>query len=797
MAAPSFTLNRAEVVDRNFVAFCKSCGGGCGMAPRRPIGEPIYRESPQLTGRALRELFESQMTSRLLDLAARELRKDGRGYYTIGSSGHEGNVVIGRLARYSDPAFVHYRSGAFLAERWRQREGPDFIRETLLSFMASSLDPISNGRHKVWGSVPLCVLPQTSTIASHLPKAVGAALALERAKRLKLPLRVGAFGDIPADSIMVCTFGDATTNHNVAQGAFNLCSYAAYQKLNVPVLFVCEDNGIGISVHTAGGWIEANFAHRPGLRYVRGDGLDLVDAHRAASEAVDFVRQTRKPAFLHLQTVRLLGHAGTDPETEYHTLQQIEADEARDPLLATARIMLEAGFMSGDEILDMYEGIRRRIRQQCETLGTPPKLTTAAEVVRSLAPLRADAVMREATRTAPEPVRLHAFELPATPGFTKTGATTALPASATPRLPEHQPPRHLGVLINWALRDLLAKYPDTSIFGEDVAARGGVYYVTAGLAARFGPARVFNTLLDETSILGMAIGAAHLGMLPMPEIQYLAYLHNAIDQLRGEACSSNFFSNGQFPCGMVVRVQGLGYQKGFGGHFHNDNSIAALRDIPSLIVAVPARGDDAAMMLRTLAAAAKIDGRVACFIEPIALYMTKDLYEPDDGKWLCAYPPPDRAIAVGEGRVYHEEANDLTILTYGNGLYMSLRAAKTLHESHGVAARVIDLRWLSPLNTTFILEQAQATGRVLVVDEGRFSGGVAEAILAAIHEKSQDITAHRVTGMDTYIPLGPAANEVLPTESSILAEALALVPDRDGKTRTSGARRSEPVSIPQ
>ncbi len=136
---------------------------------------------------------------------------------------------------------------------------------------------------------------------------------------------------------------------------------------------------------------------------------------------------------------------------------------------------------------------------------------------------------------------------------------------------------------------------------------------------------MFNTLLDETIILGLAQGFANMGMLPVPEIQYLAYFHNACDQIRGEAASLQFFSNNQYRNPMVVRIAGLGYQRGFGGHFHNDNSIAALRDIPGLVVGCASRGDDAAMMLRTLAALAKVDGRVTVFLEPIALYMTKDL----------------------------------------------------------------------------------------------------------------------------------------------------------------------------
>jgi len=185
-----------------------------------------------------------------------------------------------------------------------------------------------------------------------------------------------------------------------------------------------------------------------------------------------------------------------------------------------------------------------------------------------------------------------------------------------------------------------------------VAQKGGGYTGTKGLQKAFGRRRVFNTLLDETMILGMAQGFANVGLLPIPEIQYLAYFHNACDQIRGEAASLQFFSNDQYRNPMVVRIAGLGYQRGFGGHFHNDNSITALRDIPGLVVGCPSRGDDAATMLRTLTALAKVDGRVSVFLEPIALYMTKDLYEAGDGKWLTSYPAPGEAMTLGEGREY-------------------------------------------------------------------------------------------------------------------------------------------------
>src|SRR4029079_4759170 len=191
--------------------------------------------------------------------------------------------------------------------------------------------------------------------------------------------------------------------------------------------------------------------------------------------------------------------------------------------------------------------------------------------------------------------------------------------------------RTLAGCLNAALADELGRRPELIVFGEDVARKGGVYNVTHDLQRRFGAGRVFDTLLDETSILGIAQGAAHIGLLPMPEIQYLAYLHNALDQIRGEAASLQFFSQGQFRNPMVVRVPGLAYQKGFGGHFHNDNSVGALRDIPGVVLAVPARGDDAARMLRGCVAMAKENGRVVVFLEPIALYHEKDLNADDDG----------------------------------------------------------------------------------------------------------------------------------------------------------------------
>ncbi|WP_454831217.1 thiamine pyrophosphate-dependent enzyme [Pseudoxanthomonas wuyuanensis] len=737
-------LNRAEICDRNFTEFVTEWNGRAGAGPA--AGDAIL-DGSALDARGFAELLESQLISRHLDLMARVLRVQNKVFYTIGSSGHEGNAMVARLTRHTDPAFLHYRSGGFMAERFRKLPGMDPVMDSALSFAASAEDPASGGRHKVWGSKPLWVLPQTSTIASHLPKALGTAIAIEQARR------IGHASPIPEDSIAICSFGDASSNHATAQTAFNAAAWTAYQKLPAPVLFVCEDNGIGISVKTPGGWIERNFAGRADLDYFHADGLDLASGYGQVQAAVEHCRRTRRPTFLHLRTTRIMGHAGTDFEIEWRPIEELCAVEATDPLLRSAAIALESGLMSKEQLLASYEAIRKRCFAAAEEADRRPKITRLEDVVAPLAPYSPDAVMAEAARAAPQDKRIAVF-------------------GNQDKLPEKLPPRHLAIQINNALHDLFCKYPEALLFGEDVAQKGGVYTVTKGLQKAFKGSRVFNTLLDETMILGLAQGYANLGMLPVPEIQYLAYFHNACDQIRGEAASLQFFSNDQYRNPMVVRIAGLGYQRGFGGHFHNDNSIAALRDIPGLVVGCPSRGDDAASMLRTLTALAKIDGRVSVFLEPIALYMTKDLYEAGDGQWLFPYPPQEQAMPLGEGRVYHQQADDLVIFTYGNGVPMSLRAARRIEARHGWKVRVVDLRWLVPLNEAFIVEQAKTAKRILVVDEGRHSAGVGEGIITAIAEGGHgERPFQRVVGADTYTPLAGAALLVLPGDDDIVAAA--------------------------
>ncbi|MEU7934324.1 thiamine pyrophosphate-dependent enzyme [Micromonospora echinofusca] len=816
-------------------------------AQRRDQARPVTDDTT-LTGARALELFDAQATSRQLDLAGRWLRSFGEGFYTIGSAGHEGNAAVAAALRATDPALLHYRSGAFYCVRAAQAGGsapaeqpaaeqpeddqpeaarpgaervgaghggsdrpaeappgdavglgdardPDApapdepavdarsvvgqqlspayaeaARDVLRGMVASSREPIAGGRHKVFGRADLAVVPTTSTIASHLPRAVGMGLAVERLRRLDTSgrrdgARAGAEqAPRPTDAIVVCSFGDASVNHASATAAFNTAGWYDHTGLRIPVLFVCEDNGLGISVRSPKGWVETVLRSKPGIRYFAAEGDDLVRAYEAAAEAAAWVRRHRRPAVLHLSTVRLMGHAGADAETAYRSAGEIAADLDRDPLAGTARLLVDAGVATGEELLARYDEIGWQVRRIAEEVLDEPKLTAPADVVAPLAPRRPARLARAVADAAARA---------AGPGAGARAETFG------GKPPELTGPLTLAQSINAALADGMLDHPQMAVFGEDVGAKGGVYGVTKGLRDRFGAARVFDTLLDETSILGLGLGAGLAGMLPVPEIQYLAYLHNAEDQLRGEAATMQFFSQGAFRNPMVVRVAGLAYQEGFGGHFHNDNSVAVLRDVPGLVIAVPARPDDAAPMLRTCLASAAVDGSVCVFLEPIALYHTRDLYADGDGEWLAHYAEPGAwtggHVPIGRARVYGVgSAEDVTIITFGNGVPMSLRAAATLADE-GVGTRVVDLRWLSPLPVADIIREAAATGRVLVVDETRRSGGVGEGVIAALVDAGYVGAARRVAGVDSFVPLGPAARQVLVSEEAITQGARTLL----------------------
>ncbi len=723
-------MDRADIVDQAFRKRLED-----GTLPRGATA------SGPLTNAEAVAIFHAQCLSRNLDRRSRKMQAAGEGYYTIGSSGHEGMAAVASALRPDDMAFLHYRDGAFQTRRAAQVPGTTPTWDMLLSFATATEDPISGGRHKVLGSKLLNIPPQTSTIASHLPKAVGAAYSIGLAKRYGPEHKA-----LPDDSLVMCSFGDASANHSTAQGAINTACWTSFQSVPLPLLFVCEDNGIGISTRTPSGWIAANFSERPGLKYFHANGLDLYDTFRAATDAANYVRRRRKPAFLHLSLVRLYGHAGSDVQQSYLSKETFEGWEANDPLAHSAGLLINKGVLTADDVLAIYQETEAQCERVARQVITRPRLKSANEVMASIIPPKRSCALTNGPAPA---ARAKAFGRDA-------------------QLMEN--PQPMARLLNWALTDLMLAHPEIIMMGEDVGRKGGVYGVTQKLVDRFGPDRMIDTLLDEQSILGLAIGMGHNGFVPIPEIQFLAYLHNAEDQLRGEAATLPFFSNGQFTNPMVLRIAGLGYQKGFGGHFHNDNSLAVLRDIPGLIIACPSRGDDAALMLREAVRLAREEQRVVVFVEPIALYPMRDQHVEKDGGWLCQYPAPDRRIPLGEVGV--EGDGPLAILTYGNGRFLSTQAKATL-SAMGIETRVIDMRWLAPLPVEGILRALDGAKAVLIVDECRETGSQSEALMALMAEQC-DVPFARLAAADSFIATGPAYAATMPSAQSIHDAAAAL-----------------------
>lgn len=695
-----------------------------------------------LTKQQVFDLVDTQLTSRLLDVHSRELQAAGESFYTIGSAGHENNATIAAAFRSNDMAFLHYRSGAFFIQRQRQVPGSTPIYDMLLSFAASADDPISSGRHKVLGSHNHFVPPQTSTIGSHLPKAMGMAYSIGLAKR------TNHSGVVPNDSVVLCSFGDASANHSTTQGAINAACWASYQSVPVPVVLICEDNGIGISTATPHRWIESSFSHRPGMEYVSCDGRNLLDVYRASKEAERIARRLRKPVFLHMRCVRLYGHAGSDAEMTYLTKEQIAHNDSQDPLRFSLALLNQLGIADQASMREHAERLYERIHAVGRMAIARPKLKDAAAVMADIAP--------------------------------------SYPAKAVPpvaageqreRLFSHDKhnvgkPQTLNKLINWALLDLMHQYPNIVMAGEDIGKKGGVYGVTNRLVNSFGPNRVINTLLDEQSILGLGIGLAHNGFLPMPEIQFLAYVHNAEDQIRGEAATLQFFSSGKYANPMVIRIAGLGYQKGFGGHFHNDNSITVFRDLPGVVLVCPSNGASAAKLLREAVRLADEQKRVVVFLEPIALYNTKDLHEPGDNLWQQDYPEPTERITFGEVSTTGE-GTDLAIVSYANGFFLSCQAQKILAEQD-IQARVIDLNWLHPLPMESLLKAIAPCKKVLIVDECRETGSLSEELMTRLQEAGSKHKVARLTADDSFIPLAKAAYYVLPSVEGIVEKAKKL-----------------------
>jgi len=314
--------------------------------------------------------------------------------------------------------------------------------------------------------------------------------------------------------------------------------------------------------------------------------------------------------------------------------------------------------------------------------------------------------------------------------------------------------------IREGLVEEMVRDPNVFCLGEDIGAYGGAFKVTDGLVARFGEQRVLDTPISEVGIVGAAAGAAHMGMRPVVEMQFIDFIANAYDMLTNYVATARY--RAMLPCPMVVRGPSGGYVRG--GPFHSQNPEAGFVHTPGLKVVYPATAEDAKGLIKS----AIRDDDCVLFFEHKYLYRRVKGVMPDG----------DHVVPIGKARTARE-GTDLSIITYAATVFKALEAAEQLQAEDGISVEVIDLRTLAPLDDEAIQATVRKTNRVLIVHEDTRTGGLAGEITARINERSfawLDAPVLRVTAHDVPLPYAPQLEDfVLPQTSDIVRAARAVV----------------------
>jgi pyruvate/2-oxoglutarate/acetoin dehydrogenase E1 component len=307
--------------------------------------------------------------------------------------------------------------------------------------------------------------------------------------------------------------------------------------------------------------------------------------------------------------------------------------------------------------------------------------------------------------------------------------------------------------IREGLAEEMERDKDVFILGEDIGAYGGAFKVTEGLMAKFGESRVIDTPISEAAIIGAAAGAAHMGMKPVCEMQFIDFISCGYDMLTNYVATARY--RAMLPCPMVVRGPSGGYVRG--GPFHSQNPEAAFLHTPGLKIVYPSTASDAKGLIKS----AIRDEDCVLFFEHKYLYRRiKDVM-----------PDGDHLVPIGKARTARE-GKDVSIITYAATVWKSLEAAEQLEKEDGLSVEVIDLRSIAPMDDDAIVATVKKTNRVLIVHEDTRTGGVAGEITARINELAfewLDAPVLRVTAADVPLPYSPPLEDyVLPQTNDIV-----------------------------
>ena len=623
---------------------------------------------PDVSREELKKWYGLMHLARVLDDKAPNYLKQGLGWsYHAPCAGHDAiQLALGMTFRPNrDYLFPYYRDLATCVAAGLTAE------EILLNGMSKATDVASGGRHMSnhFAKPEIGIQNVSSCVANHAQHAAGLARAIK------------TYGK---DALVFCSVGESSLSEGYFYEAVNGAS-----REQLPVVFVVQDNGYGISVpksdQTANPYASDNFSGFLNLRVIHCDGLDVFDSFRAMREAVEFVRRGAGCAIVHATCVRIHSHSNSDRHELYRTPEELEAARAADPLPRFRRTLIENGLVNEDEIV----AIETRNQQIYDE---------AADRAR-LAP-------------DPDPASIHDFVAP----------EPWVPQDWPKGLPDGSgDPETMVQAINSTLRDEFRRNPDTYIWGQDVAYRdkGGVFNVTKGMQQEFGAHRVFNGPLAEDFILGTSDGFSRLNdeiRVVVEGAEFADYFWPAAEQMV-EMSHEYWRNNGKFVPNVTVRLASGGYIGG--GLYHSQNIEGWLTTLPGLRVVCPAFADDAAGLLRT---AIRSRG-LTLYLEPKFLY---------NNPMARANVPREFAVPFGKARV-RREGTDLTIVAYGTPVHFALEAAKAL-EAEGKSVEVIDLRSLVPMDLEAIARSVKKTSRVVVAHEDKVHGGFGGEIVSQIQD---------------------------------------------------------------
>lgn len=661
--------------------------------------------------------YRVMYTSRRLDDKEIQLKRQNRIFFQISGAGHEALMTAaGMVLRPAyDWFYLYYRDRALCLQLGMTPA------EMLYSAVGAAIDPNSGGRQMPshWGKKELNIVSVSSPTGTQFLQAVGSAEATLRARQLDV------IEGFPGDDVTLVTTGDGTTSEGEFWESLNTAT-----NLQLPIVYVVEDNGYAISVpvevNTAGGSISKLVSSFPGLYIQEVDGCDLLASYDVMQRAVQHARERNGPALVHARVIRPYSHSLSDDEVFYRPPEEREADAARDPLTTFPRYLVEQGLATEAELQTLRDAVDAEILAATDDALAQPQPSPDSVLFGVYSPDVDPTSERFDTEDDPQ----------------CTGEPTTMVD-----------------LLNACMRDEMARDERILVFGEDVAdvsrdqylgkvkGKGGVFKVTHGLQTKYGSARVYNSPLAEANIVGRAIGLAHRGFKPVVEIQFFDYIWPAFMQIRDELATMRWRSNNAFSAPVVIRTTYGGYIRG--AIYHSQTGASLFTHNPGLRVVCPSNALDANGLLRTA-----IRGD-----DPVIFLEHKHLYRQTYNKGQ--YPGPNFMIPFGKAAVLRE-GTDVTLVTYGATVQRALVAAKQIAEEGGPSVEVIDLRTLSPWDQEAVFASVKKTGRVIVATEDSLSWGYGAEIAAKIADECfawLDAPVRRVASADAFVGYAPSLED--------------------------------------